>query len=1245
MAETLQERQFNELEALKAIFNDQLKDNNEDKCYGTDNWKPLDVTITVLPEGFTNLQQNNILIDLHVQASKDYPNEIPLVMLKNANGIPANYLMHLEKQLNELASKIVGEVMIFEFVQVVQNFLSLCNKPQYASFYEEMMSRKQRKQLEEMEIKKQEVELTKQLIHNEMSKKREALKEELRMRKNKTRKNTIENFIEEDEEEFDLKKLERSLSINSPQKLNIQPKDQIDESNWTDDQNVFEYSFSSARSRLDKEFVILDWLGKGAFGDVLKVKNKLDDCLYAIKCIELNKKNKNLNKKITREVKLLSRLNHENVVRYFNSWIEAAKISHEGTPQKNKKNKTSDVWPLKNISCGWTLSNLAEEINSDSSSEEDDDWITFIHQSDSGQKTSDSSVKNTTCDNLSQESIDENDDVCDKVDQFMYIQMEFCEKSTLRNAVDNGLYKEPKRVWRLLREIVEGLSYIHQQGIIHRDLKPVNIFIDSEDHVKIGDFGLATTIIQRHIPDMDSVNTQDIFVDTSQTGNIGTALYVAPELNIFGPKALYNEKVDIYSLGIIFFEMCHKPFSTDMERIKVLSDLRMYECILPTEYLKSADPAQKHIIKWFLNHDPCKRPNSTDILQSQYIPPPQLKDTELHEMVRNTLSNSKSKNYKHLIASCFNQKVSTVEDITFTMTTGKNVLYHGRLDKIIEIVKEVFQLHGGVWLCTPLLMPALNSVINENTVTMMARWGGLTCIPHNLRISFARFLAHNPTISNLKRYSIDRVYRQRRVYGVHPRELYEAAFDIVSSSKGNLIAEAELLSIASEIFQKLKNFNHNNCIIRLNHMSLVQGILMYSGIEKARHLEICRYFARFKQKDLTQEQIEELELLGFANHQINIAMNFFSMEHSFTDMVEVCRKITVRKSKCGIFSREGLRHIETVIKHIESLNVKFTVVIAPGLMNILQFYSGFLFEIVYYNKSKKNVAEYDVLAAGGCYDKLISSFRRNLDVNNDIKQTALGISLSLDKLAALFPTESSEIDVILCSACSNSIMTEEKLNIARDLWKMGIKTLVLDVEQTLEQIQDYCQELYVTNIVMLKETKSVILRRLMEDKFQDKVMSVTEFLELMRRKNRENSLTNIIPQINNSVKNDTRSTSENQYINIVFIIEEKLVTTVKRRYESQISNAVSKTLQKLSPKVRVEILALNVDAELVKALGSLIDFSTIESDISILIKRFSHHKKDLNKVYNYIIDTKHKNTDTVFVFYTLRGNLFKLMIC
>lgn len=61
-----------------------------------------------------------------------------------------------------------------------------------------------------------------------------------------------------------------------------------------------------------------------------------------------------------------------------------------------------------------------------------------------------------------------------------------------RQAIDNGLYKEQFRSWRLFREIVEGLAHVHQRGMIHRDLKPVNIFLDSNDHVKIGDFGLAT---------------------------------------------------------------------------------------------------------------------------------------------------------------------------------------------------------------------------------------------------------------------------------------------------------------------------------------------------------------------------------------------------------------------------------------------------------------------------------------------------------------------------------------------------------------------------------------------------------------------------------------------------------------------------------------------------------------------------------------------------------------------------------
>lgn len=70
-------------------------------------------------------------------------------------------------------------------------------------------------------------------------------------------------------------------------------------------------------------------------------------------------------------------------------------------------------------------------------------------------------------------------------------------------------------------------------------------------------------------------------------------------------------------------------------------------------------------------------------------------------------------------------------------------------------------------------------------------------------------------------------------------------------------------------------------------------------------------------------------------------------------------------------------------------------------------------------------------------------------------------------------------------------------------------------------------------------------------------MTVTEFIESMRRKNRQNSLTTVIPQTNNIVKNESRSINENQHINIMFLTEEKLVTSVKRRYESQVPNTIT----------------------------------------------------------------------------------------
>lgn len=112
--------------------------------------------------------------------------------------------------------------------------------------------------------------------------------------------------------------------------------------------------------------------------------------------------------------------------------------------------------------------------------------------------------------------------------------------------------------------ILTGLAHIHQQGMIHRDLKPVNIFLDSEDHVKIGDFGLATTVLKsrqnEYVLSKSLIESEKEETDESKTGQVGTALYVAPEINGLS-KVVYNQKVDIYSLGnsnfFNFLEVCH----------------------------------------------------------------------------------------------------------------------------------------------------------------------------------------------------------------------------------------------------------------------------------------------------------------------------------------------------------------------------------------------------------------------------------------------------------------------------------------------------------------------------------------------------------------------------------------------------------------------------------------------------------------------------------------------------------------
>lgn len=142
----------------------------------------------------------------------------------------------------------------------------------------------------------------------------------------------------------------------------------------------------------------------------------------------------------------------------------------------------------------------------------------------------------------------------------LFIQMELCTTSLRKYLVErNYSGKESNMEWEkeCIRGIINGLKYIHANNILHRDLNPNNIFLDRNMIPKIGDFGMAV-----------KVDTENETTEMSE--DIGVQVYMPPEYKFDGT---YTKKSDVYSAGIIFFELLY-IFSTDMERLDVINKIK-----------------------------------------------------------------------------------------------------------------------------------------------------------------------------------------------------------------------------------------------------------------------------------------------------------------------------------------------------------------------------------------------------------------------------------------------------------------------------------------------------------------------------------------------------------------------------------------------------------------------------------------------------------------------------------------------
>ena len=557
-------------------------------------------------------------------------------------------------------------------------------------------------------------------------------------------------------------------------------------------------------SEYSRKFIEEGRLGRGGFGEVFRARNRTDGQLYAIK--KIRAASRAALDPVLSETTVLSRLNNPHVVRYYSSWIE-----EDNTGQQNMSDLTSFL-----DSESTSFRSLRQEDHGFGQSSRGLDFISsnnivFGHIDDSDNDDSDSSSTDDSSalrehreqEHQQIERVDGRMDrprmhILSKHDQSdrsaetedhsisLYIQMEYCKQETLRNTINGGLQSNVTEIWRLLGQIAQGLAHIHSSSIVHRDLKPENIFIDDAGDIRIGDFGLARPgdfqiPAQRHDSDHH---------DISLTRNVGTGFYVAPEVRA-GSAIKYDEKVDLFSLGVIFVEM-NVAFATNMERAETLEPLALKKHALPLQLSKPDKALEHRILVDLLQYEPSKRPSCIELLDQIPMQGEDPASQILRRALRGQDPRLRAETVQYLFENSSQYLDATMDQGQFDLSQrmsfldGVSAMSKTLTDTDVNAqvktrLAEIFCWHGALERNdSPVAFPWHPYYPISDVIRFLDKTGALYQLPYDLILPNAILLA-NTTRPISKTFVFGDVYRpdprrdEPRIFG-EASELFPAGF-------------------------------------------------------------------------------------------------------------------------------------------------------------------------------------------------------------------------------------------------------------------------------------------------------------------------------------------------------------------------------------------------------------------------------------------------------------------------------------
>lgn len=189
----------------------------------------------------------------------------------------------------------------------------------------------------------------------------------------------------------------------------------------------------------------------------------------------------------------------------------------------------------------------------------------------------------------------------------LYILMEYLSGGSvldiMREKFPNG-FKDECQIATILKGILLALEYVHQHDQVHRDIKPGNVLINDEGTVKIGDFGVAASLLEEGRK-------------RARYTVIGTLSYMAPE--VLNKEISYTQKADIWSLGITAYEFAtgSSPYQNFPPLSIVIQILKSPPPRLPKD--ETYSPELYDFVKVCLNHQTENRPTASTLLEHDFI--------------------------------------------------------------------------------------------------------------------------------------------------------------------------------------------------------------------------------------------------------------------------------------------------------------------------------------------------------------------------------------------------------------------------------------------------------------------------------------------------------------------------------------------------------------------------------------------------------------------------------------------------